>query len=105
MILKTLLVVNARLDGHRAADEKGVAHFHSRHEVVVVAVGMDILHISTQEDAILSDVVTTACTYAKIIINILAGMVIACCSIKQEVIGNEATSLALYAKANSLLPL
>ena len=35
MILERLLVVDGRLNGHRAVDEESVAYFHTRHQIVV----------------------------------------------------------------------
>ena len=98
MILERLLVVNGRLNGHRAVDEESVAYFHTRHQIVVAA-GMLKLCVSTQEKTILNNVITAACTQVKNICVRRTNVLIAHFSIKHQIVSNEVTSLGIHSEA------
>ena len=96
MIFERLLVVDNRFDGHRTADEIGIAHLNTWHHVVVATGTMHILAVGTQEDTILNDVVAAATTKLHLVeLQIVTGMLPATLYIELHVVGNEVAQLSL----------
>ena len=59
MILQALVIVQLRLDGHRAADEVRIAQLDGRHEIVFI-VAVYVIGTGTEEQAVLLDIVAHA---------------------------------------------
>ena len=67
MVFERLVIVNGRFNGHRAAEEKGIAHFHARHHIVVVMVGMHEFAACTEIKTVLNDVIATGHTQGQFV--------------------------------------
>ena len=66
VVLETLVVINSRFDGNRAADEESIAHFNSRHEVIIV-LNVHEFSICTKENTILFNIISCTDTSHKTI--------------------------------------
>ena len=100
VVLETLLIIDARLDGYRATDEVGVAHLHTRHDIVVAVEAMDKLAVGSQEDAVLHNVIAAANACREQVAGIaLPLVVVGCLAEDHEVVVDHVTGLGLHAQA------
>ena len=101
VIFERLVVINGGLDGNGAAEEVGIAHLDARHHVGVVA-GVCQLALSSQVEAVLLNIVTSAHAHA-ILVGIVALALVALVdeAIYQPVVGHHVAQLSLYAKVEA----
>ena len=60
VFFKRLLVIDSGFDREIPVEEEGISHFHARHHIVVIIIGVYILHISAEIDTVLEDVIASA---------------------------------------------
>ena len=99
MILKTLLIIDRRLDRHRVADEECIAYLHARHEIIVIVVEVHQLTVGSEEDAVLGDIISSTDTCIdSVTVVLIALMIVASLSQHHQIIGEEVAYLTLDAK-------
>jgi hypothetical protein len=59
VVFNRLLIINRRLNGDGAIDEKRIANLYSGHDIIVVVIGMFVGGTHSKIDAILNNVITS----------------------------------------------
>ena len=98
MVLERLVIVDLRFDGHRTADEEGIAHLDAGQDIIVAATAMPVRGGDTEEESVLLHIVAASQTPRQCERNIFH-LLVSQMTQQHHVVVKQVTDLALYADA------